>query len=190
MSNMHKANEGRKARAEARRKGMLTLAAKGTPDAVIAQELGVSPQTVRNNLVIARKEPLTLMEDNRQEALDELKQLKAEVLSHRKGSKPLPLAAVDRLIKIAEVVMRLEGTAAPTKSISASVEVKLDPATMGMYDRFFHECRGLTSEQFEQVWAFMGSLPRKPFEIVQPPKTSPLWGNEPKQLTGDSDATS
>jgi transposase len=124
MSNLQKANEGRKARAEARRLEMQKLAAQGKSDKHIAEQQGVALQTVKNNLTIARKDPLTITEDNRQATLDELMELKAEVKSHRKGSKPLPLAAVDRLIKIAEVVMRLEGTAAPTKSISANVNLE------------------------------------------------------------------
>jgi transposase len=124
MSNLQKANEGRKARAEARRIEMQKLAAQGKSDKHIAEQHGVALQTVKNNLTLARKDPLTITEDNRQATLDELMELKAEVKSHRKGSKPLPLAAVDRLIKIAEVVMRLEGTAAPTKSISANVNLE------------------------------------------------------------------
>lgn len=124
MSNQQKLNEGRKARAAARRLRMQTLAAQGKTDKQIAEEVGMAEKTVRNNLVIARKDPLTVTEDNRQATLDELMELKNEVKSHRKGDKPLPLAAVDRLIKIAEVVMRLEGTAAPTKSISANVNVE------------------------------------------------------------------
>jgi predicted transcriptional regulator len=123
MNNLHKANEGRKQRAAERRVTMQKLAAKGTPDRRIAEELGVTEKTVRNQLVMARKDPFTITEDNRKATLDELLELKNEVKSHRKGNKPLPLAAVDRLIKIAEVVMRLEGTAAPTKSLTANVNL-------------------------------------------------------------------
>lgn len=122
MNNLNqKGNEGRKQRAAERRVTMQKLAAQGKTNKQIGELIGVKEKTVENSLAIARKDPLTVTEDNRQTALDELLELKNEVKSHRKGSKPLPLAAVDRLIKIAEVVMRLEGTAAPTKSIHATV---------------------------------------------------------------------
>jgi predicted transcriptional regulator len=123
VNNQQQLNEGRKQRAAARRIEMQKLAAHGRTDKQIAAEVGVAEKTVRNNLAIARKDPFTITEDNRQATLDELMELKTEVKSHRKGNKPLPLAAVDRLIKIAEVVMRLEGTAAATKSITANVNV-------------------------------------------------------------------
>jgi hypothetical protein len=123
MSKQQQLNEGRKARAALRRDEMVKLAAKGQTDKKIAEVTGMAEQTVRNNLVRARKDPFTITEDNRQATLDELLELKNEVKSHRKGDKPLPLAAVDRLIKIAEVVMRLEGTAAATKTISANINV-------------------------------------------------------------------
>jgi hypothetical protein len=126
MNNLNqKGNEGRKQRAAARRINMAVLAAKGATDKEIAGEYGVAVKTVKNSLVRARSEGYEdIVKQNRETTIDELKMLRDEVLSHRKGAKPLPLAAVDRLIKIAEVVMRLEGTAAPTKSITANVSVE------------------------------------------------------------------
>lgn len=120
--NQQKGNEGRTARAEARRVEMQKMVAQGRSNKDIAQVLGVTEKTVENNLALVRKQQPTVTDDRRQAAIDELVMLRDEVLSHRKGNKPLPLAAVDRLIKIAEVVMRLEGTAAPTKTISAHVD--------------------------------------------------------------------
>ena len=169
MSNQQQLNTNRKARAEARRKEMLTLVAKGKPDKQIAVELGVTEKTVRNNLVIARKDPLTITEDNRQATLDELKELKAEVKSHRKGDKPLPLAAVDRLIKIAEVVMRLEGTAAPTKSITATINAEVDPAKLVGYRKFLYHTRHLSEEDVNRlVFPFCDSLTPTPSEPFEP----------------------
>jgi hypothetical protein len=70
--------------------------------------------------------------------------------------------------------MDLRGTAAPTRSVSTNVNVNVDPLTMGMYDRFLHECGGLTPEQYEQVWQFMRNLPRTPVDI-NPPLDAPTW---------------
>lgn len=169
--NQQKLNEGRKARAAARRETMLKLAAQGKTNKQISAEVGVAQQTVQNNLSRANKEPLTLTEERAQSALDELAELKEEVKSHRKGNKPLPLAAVDRLIKIAEVVMRLEGTAAPTKSISANVNV--NPEHSEEYLLFREACAGLSDEQKHDVRMYAKALPRTwvapPIEANFPP---------------------
>jgi hypothetical protein len=140
-------NEGRKARAATRRLEMQKLAAMGRTDKQIAEVTGMAEKTVRNNLVIARKDPFTITDDNRQATLDELLELKSEVKSHRKGDKPLPLAAVDRLIKIAEVVMRLEGTAAPTKSISANVNVEQQVISMEQQLEYLNAFAGLYDDE-------------------------------------------
>jgi DNA-binding CsgD family transcriptional regulator len=171
MNNQQKLNEGRKARAAARRVEMQKLAAKGHTDKQIAVEVGVAEKTVRNNLTIARKDPLTITEDNRQATLDELLELKKEVKSHRKGDKPLPLAAVDRLIKIAEVVMRLEGTAAPTKSITAHVDADIDPAKLVGYRKFLYHTRHLSEADVNRlVFPFCDSLPptETPAQLLEP----------------------
>ena len=186
MNNQQQLNEGRKQRAAARRIEMQKLAAHGRTDKQIAAEVGVAEKTVRNNLAIARKDPFTITEDNRQATLDELMELKTEVKSHRKGNKPLPLAAVDRLIKIAEVVMRLEGTAAPTKSITANMNV--DAENIGPYRKFVLAVAGLDESQIEQLLLMAREIPRKPFVMVGPPKTSPLWTKN--QLTEGDDAAS
>jgi hypothetical protein len=182
MSNLQKANEGRKARAEARRIEMQKLAAQGKSDKHIAEQQGVALQTVKNNLTIARKDPLTITEDNRQATLDELMELKAEVKSHRKGSKPLPLAAVDRLIKIAEVVMRLEGTAAPSKSITAHVDAT---ENIGPYRKFVLACSGLEESQIEQLFVVARDMPRISRPRPEPPTTSPLWVKQLKEATDE-----
>lgn len=117
QQNIKRINAARATQAATRRVEMQKLVAEGKTNKEISEVLGVAPSTIANNLAITRKDPLAIVDEKRRETLDELMQLKNEVKSHRKGDKPLPLAAVDRLIKIAEVVMRLEGTAAPTKSI-------------------------------------------------------------------------
>jgi hypothetical protein len=179
---------GRKQRARDRRKHIAVLAAQGKPDKKIAEELGMAEQTVRNNLVIARKEHPTVTDENRQATLEELRELKDEVRSHRKGDKPLPLAAVDRLIKIAEVVMRLEGTAAPSRS--ENVSINADVENLGPYRKFVLAVQGLDETQVEELLTAARAVPRKALARPVWPKTSPLWGNEPKQLEGDTDATS
>jgi DNA-binding CsgD family transcriptional regulator len=171
MSNQQKLNEGRKARAAARRVEMQKLAAMGRTDKQIADEVGVAAQTVRHNLVRARKETFNVTDENRQATLDELMELKAEVKSHRKGDKPLPLAAVDRLIKIAEVVMRLEGTAAPTKSITAHVDADIDPEKLVGYRKFLYHTRHLSQADVNRlVFPFCDSLPptETPAHLLEP----------------------
>jgi hypothetical protein len=131
----------------------------GKTQGEVAKQLGVTRQTVNENLMGSGMTQ-HITEVARQEAIDELKQLKGEVLSHRKGDKPLPLAAVDRLIKIAEVVMRLEGTAAPTKNITATINADVDPAKLVGYRKFLYHTRHLSEEDVnEKVFPFCDSLP-------------------------------
>jgi Bacterial regulatory proteins, luxR family len=185
MSNLNqKGNEGRKQRADVRRKEMLTLAAKGKTNKQISEVLGVKEKTVENSLAIARKEPLVVTDENRQATLDELSMLRDEVLSHRKGDKPLPLAAIDRLIKITEVVMRLEGTAAPTRSVATNVNV--DAQNVGPYRKFVLACSGLEESQIEQLLVMAREMPRISRPRPEPPDSSPLWAKQLKEANDET----
>jgi hypothetical protein len=92
----------------------------GRTQGEVAAQLGITRQTVNENL---NKTGMTenIVSTKRQEMVIELEALKADVKLHRKGDKPLPLAAVDRLIRIAEVIARI---ALPTRSENFNVNVE------------------------------------------------------------------
>ena len=69
----------------------------------------------------------------------------------------------------------LLGLDAPTKSISAHVEVD----GTGRFHRFIQAAAGLSDEQLEQVFRFAQSIERKPLEL--PPGPPPLQLTEGEQ---------
>jgi hypothetical protein len=151
----------------------------GKTQGEVAKQLGVTRQTVNENLMgSGMTENITTVA--RAEAVSEMKQLRDEVLRHREGNKPLALAAIDRLIRIAEVVMRLEGTAAPTRSESVSLHA--DAQNIGPYRQFVLACSGLEQDQIGQLLVMARELPRRQRALPEPPDSSPLWG---KQLEGN-----
>jgi hypothetical protein len=180
MKNKSRGNKTSKAvRAERQAKALELMKTGATQDA-IAELLGVSRMTFWRDLqaiearyVEGSKEDVAAFKKSQYDALMRIESATAE------GS--IEPEVANTLVRVRDSVARLLGLNAPSKSISASVNVKLDPATMGMYDRFFHECGGLTSEQFEQVWQFMRQLPRKVVELG-PPDDAPTWHFK-KQLT-------
>jgi hypothetical protein len=118
----------------------------GKTQGEVAKQLGVRRETVNQNLA---KSGMTqnITEVNRQELVTELTQLKEEVKSHRKGDKPLPLPAVDRLIKIAEVIARIQ---LPTRSENVNINAGVQVIPI--------------EEQYEYSLAFAGLYPDERLE--------------------------
>lgn len=126
MSSISKAK--RAANQSAIVKGVLV---EGKTHAEIAKELGYSRrETVTENLA---EMTTSIVESEAAEIVAELEELKEEVKRHRKGNEPLPLSAVDRLIKIAEVMVRIR---IPEKRINASVDC-LYPQELAEYREAF-----------------------------------------------------
>jgi hypothetical protein len=156
MSSLQKANEGRKVRAAARRTTMTVMAAQGKTDEQIGKELGVEAKTVRNNLVIARKEGLSVTEQDREELVDELLRIKADVEAHRKSDGKMPLQGVDRLIKIAEVIARIK---LPARSENVNINADVDAEKLVGYRKFLFHTRHLTEVDINRlVYPFCDSL--------------------------------
>ena len=57
----------------------------------------------------------------RERQLEELQELRAEVQRHRDANKPLPLPALDRLLRIIDLESELVGSKAPSRSVSTTV---------------------------------------------------------------------
>ena len=128
----------------------------GKTQGEVAKQLGVTRQTVNENLMKSGMvEDITSVA--RAELVAELNELKEEVKLHRRGADPLPLAAVDRLIKIAEVLAKVQ---LPTRSESVHVNVEADPAKLVGYRKFLYHTRHLSEEDVNRlVYPYCDSLP-------------------------------
>jgi hypothetical protein len=81
-------------------------------------------------------------------------------------------------------VSRLLGLNAPTKTISATVNADVDPATLPEYRRWLFETRYMSKDGHEKVYAYIRAerLNVREAVAVEVPTSSPLWNDAPKQL--------
>ena len=121
------------------------------------------------------------VETARQEAEHELRALKDFVFSADDlGSKE----TVDSLLSIHDRISRLLGLDAPAKSVSATFDATVDPATLVGYRRFRVVTSNMDPATLERVYRFAEKMNAAPEpRVISPPATSELW-DEPKQLTG------
>lgn len=131
--------------------------AKGVPMTEAAKELGVCYNTVRRD-----KE--RIIDGLRKEAgasLDELRAgqlLKlAEMEALCEDSRIKPDRKVELLHSLLQTEIKLQGTAAPSRSITASIEVEHSP----LFLKFKKHTAGLSEPQIDQVLGFASSLPRE-----------------------------
>lgn len=79
------------------------------------------------------------------------------------------LKIIDRRDAIRQTEIKLTGTAAPTKSIHASVNADGDPAKLVGYRKFLYHTRHLSEEDVNRlVYPFCDSLPPTPSEPFEP----------------------
>ncbi len=179
--NKQRALEAQKVRAE-------VLARGDQPSAQVAADLGITQRTVQHHrsrgLAEAIQENLDTVAEIRDEQLAKLKRLEEEVEQHRQSGRPLSLAALDRLHSFLETEIKLTGTAAPTKHLTASLTPETDPATLSRFRRFCFETRHMDAATLEKVYEFCRTLNVfVPEPAPQLPATSELWDmDEPKKL--------
>ena len=122
----------------------------------IAKSWGVTHQAVS----IYLKRGMENMKDEnkpwRDEHIAELYDLRLEIEAAREPGKPLPLKAIDKLLRLLDLDIKLKGTAAPSRSIQATV-----PVNTTIQYRFLERSHGLSEAQIEQVFEYMASLPRE-----------------------------
>ena len=188
MKRFSRRNAAAKLLAEQRRARVVKAIEAKKPVGEIAQELGVNRKTItrdKNKMMNQlQTENRTEFERQREEHIAELEQLR--VLVEDQSIKPEK--KVELLLGILDRDIRVKGTAAPTRSLSATIDATTDPATMGLYQRFMFETRHLGMAEMEEVFLFARKMrsPVKPG--AQPPDSSELWieDGEPKQLMGDA----
>lgn len=178
-------------RREARDARRLELARliRETPDVTnleLAKALNVSRNTITQDrlaiMELARTETQTEIQLHREDQLTRIAAKWAEIEADTSMTGAEKHLAWSRWMKL-EVDLR--GTAAPTRS--ESVNINADAENLSEYRLWVRACAGLDEEQRTDVRRYARSLLRKPIEMIQPPKTSPLW--EAKQLES-GDATS
>jgi hypothetical protein len=153
----------------------------------VAKDLGYSPrQMVRIKKevgAIMQNETRTEMQLYRDDQLARVAEKWNEIVCDQTMSGAEKHLAWSRWMKLE---MDLRGTAAPSRSVATNVNV--DAEAIGPYRKFVQAVSGLDEQQIEQLFLMAREMPRRPFAMVEPPKTSPLWIKN--QLTEGDDANS
>lgn len=87
--------------------------------------------------------------------------------------------------RVRESIAKLLGLNAPSRSESLNVNVDADPQKLGPYQWFCHVTRGLSLDEIRQPITDVCErlrAERKPDPMPQPPKDSPLWHPQRKEL--------
>ena len=169
--------------AERRRTDVVKLLADGVPQTDIAKALGVSRMTVSRDKALlmqqSRDANRSQFEVWRDEHIEELELLRGQL----EDKKISPARKVELMLAIIREDSRIKGTAAPERSITATVNADVDPATLPEYRRWLFETRYMSKENREKVYAYIRAEGLNVREVVavEVPTSSPLW-NEPKQL--------
>jgi phage terminase small subunit len=88
--------------------------------------------------------------------------------------------------RVRESIAKLLGLNAPSRSESLNVNVDTDPQKLGPYQWFCYVTRGLSLEEIRQPMTDLCEQLRsekEPEPIPQPPKNSPLWHPQRKELS-------
>jgi hypothetical protein len=164
--------------AERRRADVVRLVADGLEQVEIARELGVSRKTIQRDKEFIMRQSQeanrSKFEHWRDEHIQELYDLRQEIDSLR-GSpeKPLGLKAIDTMLGLLNLDIRLKGTAAPERSIHANVSAEYSIE----YLKFKKATSGLSANQLEEVYNFASALER----IYVPPVMDGSWFPAPMQ---------
>jgi hypothetical protein len=182
-------NRSRKHRAEldARERRILaipTFKAKGRTRKEYAAEFGISYKTAKSDwgLFLERQQAVAqkMLEGSVGEEYIWIQELKDELTQVATPERRIELA-----LAILDREMRLLGTAAPTRSVTAHVNTpdEVDPATLPEYRRWLYETRYMSAEQKEKAFQLIraSGLNAREAVTIEVPTSSPLW-NEPKQL--------
>ncbi len=170
-----------KIRIAARRTRLMKLFAEGKSTREAAKVLQAEGHEFASKAIVARDlqalaaQAPAKWETARAEAHVELKALNKFVAESDMSDSD----TVHGLLAIHDRIARLLGLDAPAKSIGVRLNAEVDPATMGLYQRFLHESEGI--RDFEPVWAFMRSLPRERAS-AEPPDDAESWNDEVKEL--------
>lgn len=184
MATLQARNRARKAEGVARSLEAVKIYGEVGSQEGVAKAMGISRRTARGllNRVLDNNNAVMVEQD-----LEDLQSLMGEVEAHRKSAKPLSLAAIDRLARLLEIRIRLRGTAAPTKSISAHISARqgglpdYGPAAHPRLWSVHEACVDLTDQQVAEVVRFAKSLPR---DLTVLREELPEW-MQPKTLEGE-----
>jgi hypothetical protein len=140
-------------------------------DVELAKALNVSRNTIREDrlalMAEVNQDAKSEFQIWRGEHIEELRRLREQLLDHLIP----PEKRIELALKIIAQDARLKGTEAPSKSISANVNV--NPEHSEDYLLFREACAELTEEQIHDVRLYAKALPRTwvapPIEVNFPP---------------------
>jgi hypothetical protein len=155
------------------RQAAKVLKAEGFPKASVA--------IVGRDLQALAREAPQKVEEARQEAGEQLRGLRQLI----NNAEELGLKdQVGLLLQVHDRYARLLGLDAPTKSVSATFNGDVDPATLIGYRKFVSVTSNMDQATLSRVYEFAAKLNGAPApRVINPPATSELWEDEPKQLT-------
>jgi hypothetical protein len=167
---------------ESRRLGVAKIL-RETPNATnvdLAKVFKVNRDTIQEDrqhlMTLAKNETLTETQLYRDNQLSRVSEKWDEIESDDTMTGAEKHLAWSRWMKLE---MDLRGTAAPSRS--ENLNVNADVEAVGPFRKWVRATRGLNEQQVEQLLLAAEKTPRKPFAMVEPPKTSPLWNKN--QLT-------
>jgi DNA-binding CsgD family transcriptional regulator len=147
-----------KAKQAANQQKIVQRTLEGKTQATIAEELGLTRETVNRNLAELRK---GFVSTSREEFAAYVKQ-QVELLTkaiEEVWAGKLPPEAANSIRGLMDSIARLTGSNAPTKSISAHLKVE-DEVTQGFYIEFARRTMKLRHDSsWQRLWDFIDSLP-------------------------------
>ena len=156
---------------EQRRKRAIALIDAGAMQVEVARELGITSASVCRSLKKLRAAMVIDtgrdFEAYRRGHLAILECIESSLLENK-----VEPEVAREWRKIRADIATFAGLNAPSKSISARVDMNVDPDTLVGYRRFVAETRGLNAEQIESVHLFARSLVRPTITATEPPEKS------------------
>jgi hypothetical protein len=177
MTRQAKSLNRQRLEAEDRRADVSRMVRAGSQQVEIARQKGVSVKTIQRDIQFLMKQSQeanrSQFDQWRNEHIQELYDLRLEIEALReRPDKPLGLKAIDAMLGVLSLDMKLKGTEAPSRSVHANVS----PEHSVEYLKFKKATSGLSEEQLESVYEFALSIERS----YTPPVMDATWFPEPE----------
>jgi AcrR family transcriptional regulator len=179
-------NKTSKATRERRRSAVIDVL-KESPNMTnkdLADQTGVSLATVKRDLADLR-ERFRSVTDARYEEFKKAQLAVFELIERNLVEGNIPPDVAREWRGIRSEISQLLGLNAPRRSESVNFNVEADPQKLGPYQWFCYVTRGLSLDEIRQPLTEVCERIRaekKPEPIPQPPKDSPLWHSQRKEL--------
>ena len=147
-----------KAKQASNQKKIVQGTVEGKTQSTIAAELGLARETVNRNLAQLRKGFVSASRDEFAIYVKQQVELLTKAIEEVWAGK-LPPEAANSIRGLMDSIARLTGSNAPTKSISAHVEIE-NEITQGFYVEFARRTMKLKHKSsWQKLWDFIDSMP-------------------------------